>query len=88
MTTVGCYFRWLIVAGCTEILQANTLCASLQNKFTLVEVYKDSEEAPAAHKGTQHYATWRDTVADMMEVRERGWNAKYGGTPSRWRVER
>ena len=31
----------------------------------LVEVYAD-EEAPAAHKATPHYATWRDTVADWM----------------------
>lgn len=31
----------------------------------LVEVYRD-DEAPAAHKLTQHYATWRDAVADMM----------------------
>jgi (4S)-4-hydroxy-5-phosphonooxypentane-2,3-dione isomerase len=31
----------------------------------LVEVYRD-EEAPAAHKQTAHYATWRDTVAEMM----------------------
>lgn len=33
--------------------------------FALVEVYAD-EDAPAAHKATEHYATWRDTVADMM----------------------
>ncbi len=31
----------------------------------LVEVYAD-EDAPAAHKQTPHYATWRDTVAPMM----------------------
>ena len=31
----------------------------------LVEVYRDAE-ASAAHKETPHYATWRDTVADMM----------------------
>ena len=31
----------------------------------LVEVYRDAEAA-AAHKATAHYATWRDTVADMM----------------------
>ena len=31
----------------------------------LVEVYRD-DEASAAHKQTQHYATWRDAVADMM----------------------
>ena len=31
----------------------------------LVEVYRD-DEASAAHKLTQHYATWRDAVSDMM----------------------
>jgi (4S)-4-hydroxy-5-phosphonooxypentane-2,3-dione isomerase len=31
----------------------------------LVEVYRDAEAA-VAHKQTTHYATWRDTVADMM----------------------
>jgi (4S)-4-hydroxy-5-phosphonooxypentane-2,3-dione isomerase len=31
----------------------------------LVEVYRD-EEAPAAHKQTAHYATWRDAVAEMI----------------------
>lgn len=35
------------------------------NRFVLVEVYRD-KEAPARHKETPHYATWRDTVADMM----------------------
>jgi len=34
-------------------------------KFVLVEVYKTAE-APAAHKETSHYLTWRTTVADMM----------------------
>jgi (4S)-4-hydroxy-5-phosphonooxypentane-2,3-dione isomerase len=38
--------------------------------FILVEVYR-SLEATAAHKGTPHYARWRDTVAEMMaEPRE------------------
>ena len=32
----------------------------------LVEVYRDAAAA-AAHKETPHYATWRDTVAPMME---------------------
>ena len=31
----------------------------------LVEVYRDADAA-AAHKETAHYATWRDTVAEMM----------------------
>ncbi len=33
----------------------------------LVEVYRD-EAAVLAHKETDHYATWRDTVANMMAV--------------------
>jgi quinol monooxygenase YgiN len=35
------------------------------SRFVLVEVYR-SPEAALAHKETVHYATWRDTVADMM----------------------
>ena len=34
-------------------------------RFILVEVYR-TPEAPAQHKETAHYATWRDTVAEMM----------------------
>lgn len=34
-------------------------------RFVLLEAYRTAE-APAAHKQTQHYATWRDTVASMM----------------------
>src|SRR5687767_6064848 len=34
-------------------------------RFVLVEVYRDAA-APAAHKETAHYASWRDTVAPMM----------------------
>ena len=34
-------------------------------KFVLVEAYR-TPDAPAAHKATTHYATWRDTVASMM----------------------
>ncbi|MBN1966812.1 MAG: antibiotic biosynthesis monooxygenase [Anaerolineae bacterium] len=34
-------------------------------RFQLVEVYR-TPDAPAAHKETAHYATWRDTVADML----------------------
>ena len=35
-------------------------------RFVLVEAYKTAA-APAQHKETAHYATWRDAVADMME---------------------
>jgi (4S)-4-hydroxy-5-phosphonooxypentane-2,3-dione isomerase len=31
----------------------------------LVEVYRDADAA-ATHKQEAHYATWRDTVAEMM----------------------
>ena len=34
-------------------------------KFVLVEVYKN-DDAPAAHKNTNHYAEWRKTVEHMM----------------------
>jgi len=35
------------------------------HRFVLVEAYRTAE-APAAHKETRHYQTWRDTVAPMM----------------------
>ena len=34
-------------------------------RFVLVEVYRTPED-PAKHKETNHYARWRDQVADMM----------------------
>ena len=34
-------------------------------RFLLIEAYR-SPDAPAAHKATAHYTTWRDTVAPMM----------------------
>jgi (4S)-4-hydroxy-5-phosphonooxypentane-2,3-dione isomerase len=34
-------------------------------KFLLIEAYRTAD-APAAHKETDHYKTWRDTVADLM----------------------
>lgn len=37
------------------------------NSFLLVEIYLD-DAAAAAHKDTNHYKAWRDTVADMMAV--------------------
>ena len=33
--------------------------------FVLVEAYRTAE-APAAHKETKHYLTWKDAVAPMM----------------------
>ncbi len=34
-------------------------------RFVLVEAYR-TPDAPASHKETKHYATWRDKVAPMM----------------------
>ena len=34
-------------------------------KFVLVEAYR-TPDAPAAHKESEHYKTWRDAVAPMM----------------------
>ena len=34
-------------------------------RFLLVEVYRD-DRAPAAHKETAHYRTWKDAVEPMM----------------------
>ena len=35
------------------------------SRFLLVEVYRDAA-ANLAHKETEHYPVWRDTVATMM----------------------
>lgn len=35
------------------------------DRFVLVEVYRDAE-APARHKETSHYQSWREAVAEMM----------------------
>lgn len=40
-------------------------------RFILYEAYATADAA-AAHKQTEHYATWRDTVADMMAEPRRG----------------
>ena len=34
-------------------------------RFVLIEVYRTDQD-PGRHKETAHYATWRDTVAEMM----------------------
>jgi quinol monooxygenase YgiN len=34
-------------------------------RFIFIEAYRTAE-APAAHKETKHYQTWRDAVAPMM----------------------
>ena len=40
-------------------------------QFILYEAYRDAEAA-AAHKHTQHYLTWRETVADWMAAPREG----------------
>lgn len=36
-----------------------------RERFVLVEVYR-TDDAPARHKETPHYKTWRDAVEPMM----------------------
>jgi autoinducer 2-degrading protein len=36
------------------------------SRFLLQEVYR-TDEAPARHRETTHYATWRDTATPMMQ---------------------
>ena len=40
-------------------------CKDDPTRFFLYEAY-ESEEAIAAHKKTEHYLKWRETVADWM----------------------
>ena len=41
------------------------------NRFILYEVYRD-EAGAQAHKQTQHYNKWRETVAPWMAEQRRG----------------
>lgn len=41
------------------------------NKFVFSEVYKTQEDIDA-HKTTEHYLTWRDSVVDMMAQPRKG----------------
>ncbi|MCU0649939.1 MAG: antibiotic biosynthesis monooxygenase [Gemmatimonadaceae bacterium] len=45
-------------------------------RFTLIEAYR-TDDAPAAHKATAHYARWRDAVEPMMVAPRT--NAKHRG---------
>ncbi len=45
-------------------------------RFVLIEVYRDVE-APARHRETAHYQTWRDAVADLMAEPRR--SVKFNG---------
>lgn len=42
-----------------------------ENKFVFSEVYKTQADIDA-HKTTEHYLTWRDTVTDMMAQPRKG----------------
>lgn len=49
-------------------------------RFLLIEVYR-SDDAPAQHKQTAHYARWRDAVEPMMAEPRRSvkWHAHFPG---------
>ncbi len=46
------------------------------SQFVLYEAYSD-EEAATAHKQTEHYLNWRNTVADWMAIQRKG--VQYSG---------
>ncbi|CAN5767653.1 hypothetical protein BH11MYX2_BH11MYX2_14470 [soil metagenome] len=50
-------------AGCArfDVLQTH----EDSTRFLLIEIYRGPDDQ-AAHRETEHYRTWRDTVADMM----------------------
>ena len=50
-----------------DILQS----AEKPSRFVLYEAYKTQQDA-AAHKETQHYLTWRETVIDWMAAPRQG----------------
>jgi autoinducer 2-degrading protein len=50
-----------------DVLQDPTV----DSRFILYEAYATEQDA-RAHKETQHYLTWRETVADMMAEPRRG----------------
>ncbi len=55
------------------------------NRFILYEVYRD-EAGAAAHKETDHYARWRDTVAAWMAEPRQGvkHQSLFPGTVEGW----
>ena len=57
-------------------------------RFSLIEIYRDAD-APAAHKATEHYARWRDTVAPMMAEQRTNtkWTAQFPGD-AQWEMAR
>ena len=65
-------FRQATIANARQSLQEPGVArfdvvqhADDPTRFVLVEVYR-TPEAPAAHKETKHYQTWRDAVAPMV----------------------
>ena len=55
-------------------------------RFVLVEVYHTDDD-PARHKETAHYAVWRDTVAEMMaEPRRSVKYHEFFPDPARWEL--
>jgi len=56
-----------------------------RSRFLLYEAY-ESQEAAAAHKNTEHYNTWRDTVAPWMAKPREGiaHNVICPGERSQW----
>jgi len=80
VTTVTVYVKLESIDAFIEATKRNHECSSAEpgnmrfdvlqctddtSRFLLYEAY-ESEEAAAAHKKTEHYSTWRETVADMM----------------------
>ncbi|CAE8635733.1 unnamed protein product, partial [Polarella glacialis] len=62
-----------------DVLQSQTD----SSKFALVEIYR-AEKGPVDHKASEHYAAWRDAVADMMEVPRSAtqWDTIFPSRPS------
>ena len=55
-------------------------------RFVLVEIYRTNDD-PARHKETEHYAIWRDTVASMMaEPRRSVKYHEFFPDPARWEL--
>ncbi len=55
-------------------------------RFQLIEIYR-TPDAPAAHKATDHYTRWRDTVEPMMAEPRR--STKYRAefpAPAQWEM--
>jgi len=65
-------FKHVTIANARESIKEPGIaafdCVQQQDdptRFVLVEAYR-TPQAPAAHKETKHYQTWRDAVAPMM----------------------